>query len=72
MSLMKRRKEEMDNKKQKAILKKALTTNIYKNRSELNKVSQDKEKNKDEINPMKKSSGKLKLVSFPQILIIIL
>ena len=63
MSLMKRRKEEMDNKKQKAILKKALTSNIYKNKSELNKVSQDKEKNKDEINnPMKKSSGKLKLV----------
>ena len=63
MSLMKRRKEEMDNKKQKAILKKALTSNIYKNRSELNKVSQDKVKNKVEINnPMKKSSGKLKLV----------
>ena len=63
MSLMKRRKEEMDNKKQKAILKKALTSNIYKNKSELNKVSQDKEKNKDEIkNPMKKSSGKLKLI----------
>ena len=62
MSLMKRRKEEMDNKKQKAILKKALTSNVYKNKSELNKVRQDKEKNKDEINnPMKKSSGKLKL-----------
>jgi hypothetical protein len=62
MSLMKRRKEEMDNKKQKAILKKALKSNIYKNKSELNKVSQDKVKNKDEINPMKKSSGKLKLI----------
>ena len=63
MSLMKRRKEEMDNKKQKVILKKALTSNIYKNKSELNKVSQDKVKNKVEINnPMKKSSGKLKLV----------
>ena len=61
MLLMKRRKEEMDNKKEKAILKKALTYNLDKKKSELNKVSQDKEKKKEEINnTMKKSSGKLK------------